>query len=139
MTCITIGFSSFTFCHAQSIVGKWKGVSVKNYFGDSYAKQTGKLMEEKTSKEVGNSDIEYKADHTFIMSFSAPNSTEATTMKGIWSQLGNQLKITLESQYNPQNITTTATVAVTGSMLVTTAVMPPRSRIVKTISTGIRM
>jgi hypothetical protein len=119
-------------------VGKWNGVSVKNYFSDEYAKKVGKPMEEKTVKEAGNSAIEYKSDHTFIMTFSALNDPEVTTMKGTWSLTGDQLKTTLEPKYNPQKMTTTATVSITGNTMVTTAVMPAPSRIIKTISVATR-
>ena len=139
IACITVGFSSFTKCNAQSIVGKWNGVSVKNYFSAEYAKVTGKSMEEKTMKEAGKSAIEYKPDHSFIMTFSAPNDPEITTMKGTWSLTGDQLKTTLEPKYNPQKMTTTATVSINGNTMITTAVMPAPSRIIKTISTGTRM
>ena len=139
IVCITIGFGASTKCNAQSIVGKWNGVSVKNYFSAEYAKVVGKSMEEKTVKEAGNSAIEYKSDHTFIMSFSALNNPEVTTMKGTWSLTGDQLKSTLEPKYNPQKMTTTATVSINGNTMVTTAVMPAPSRISKTISTGTRM
>jgi hypothetical protein len=136
---ITVGFSSFTKCDAQSIVGKWNGVSVKNYFSAEYAKVAGKSMEEKTVKEAGNSAVEYKSDHSFIMTFSAPNDPEITTMKGTWSLTGDQLKTTLEPKYNPQKMTTTATVSISGNTMITTAVMPATSRIIKTISTATRM
>ncbi len=139
LTCIMIGFSSITKCDAQSVVGKWKGVSEKRFYSEQGAKMMGKSMEERTSKEAGNSDIEYKADHTFIMNFSAPNSPEVTTMKGTWSLTGDQLKSTLEPQFNPQKMTTTATISINGSTLITTAVMSSRSRVIKTISTSTRM
>ena len=139
ITCFIVGFASFTKCDAQSIVGKWNGVSVKNYFSPEYAKVAGKSMEEKTVKETGNSAIEYKPDHTFIMTFSALNDPDVTTMKGTWSLTGDQLKLTLEPKYNPQKMTTTATVSITGNTMVTTAVMPAPSRISKTISTSTRM
>ena len=139
ITCITLGFSGFMVCNAQSIIGKWKGVSVKNYYSAEGAKITGKSMEEKTSKEAGNSDIEYKSDHTFTMNFSAPSSSDVTTMKGTWSLTGDQLKLTLEPQYNPKKVTTTATVLVSGNTLVTTTTIAPPSRVAKTISTGTRM
>ena len=139
ISCIIVGFAGFTKCDAQSIVGKWNGVSVKNYFSAEYAKVASKSMEEKTTKEAGNSTIEYKPDHTFIMTFSAPNSTEVTTMKGTWSLTGDQLKTTLEPKYNPRKMTTTATISIIGNTLVTTAVMPAPSRISKTISTSKRM
>lgn len=139
IACIIVGFAGFTKCDAQSIVGKWNGVSVKNYFSTEYAKVAGKSMEEKTAKEAGNSAIEYKPDNTFIMSFSAPNDPEVTTMKGTWSLTGDQLKITLEPKFNPRNMTTTATVSITGNTMITTAIMPATSRIIKTISTNTRM
>ena len=136
---IIVGFAIFTTGRAQSIVGKWKGASVKNFYSAEYAKQIGKPMEEKFPKDVGNSDIEYKSDHTFIISFSAVNTPEVTTMKGTWSLTGDQLQSTLEPQYNPLKKTTTATVSINGNTMVTTAVIPSPSRIIKTISTGTRM
>ncbi len=73
ITCITIAFTSFTKCYAQSIVGKWKGVSIKNFYTPEYAKMMGKkLVEEKTAKETGESWSEFKSDHTFTLSLSAP-------------------------------------------------------------------
>ena len=137
--CTLVGIAGSNKCNAQSIVGKWNGVSVKNYFSSEYAKVAGKSMEEKTMKEVGNSAIEYKPDHTFIMTFSAPNDPEVTTMKGTWSLTGDQLKITFEPKYNPQKKTTTATVSINGNTMITTAEMSPPSRIIKTISTSTRM
>ena len=139
ITCVTMGFSVFTKCDAQAIIGKWKGVSVKNYYSPEYAKQIGKSMEEKFVKDAGNSEVSYLADHSFILTFSAPNSTDVTTMKGTWSASGDQLKLTLEPQYNPQKITTTATFSINGNTMVTTAIISPPARIVKTISTGTRM
>jgi hypothetical protein len=136
---ITFGFAGLNNCNAQSIVGKWDGVSVKNYFSTDYAKVAGKSMEEKTVKEAGHSSIEYKPDHTFIMDFSAPNDPEVTTINGTWSLAGDQLKTTLEPKYNPQNMTTTATVSINGNTMITTAVMSAPSRIIKTISTSTRM
>jgi len=82
---LVVGLSSFTICNAQSIVGKWKGVSVKNFYSAEYAKQAGKTMEEKFQKDGASSDIEYKSDHTFVLNFSAVNSPEVTTMNGTWS------------------------------------------------------
>ena len=96
-------------------------------------------MEEKFPKDVGNSDVEYKSNHTFIMNFSPLNSSEVTTMKGTWSLTGDQLKLTLEPQYNPGKVTTTATVTIDGNTMITTALVPPGSRLIKTISTGSRM
>ena len=139
ITYATVGFAGTTLCTAQSIVGKWKGVSEKRFYSEQGAKMMGKSMEERSSKEAGNSDIEYKADHTFIMNFSALNSSEVTTMKGTWSLMGDQLKLTLEPQFNPKKLTTTATISINGNTLITTAVFPALSRVIKTISTSTRM
>ena len=139
ITCITVGFAGFTKCDAQSIVGKWKGVYVKNYYSAEYAKEVGKPMIEKSAKENDNSAIEYKSDHTFIMTFSAINDSEVTTMKGTWNLTGDQLQSTLEPKYNPRKTSTSATISINGNTMVTTAVMPAPSRISKTISTSTRM
>jgi hypothetical protein len=88
---IFFGFTLLTTCAAQSIVGKWKGVSVKNYYSFDYSKKAGKSMEEKTAKEAGNSEITYNADHTFTMNMSAPNSADVMTMKGIWAVTQNKI------------------------------------------------
>src|SRR5258708_2349311 len=112
VTCFVLGFSNLTKCDAQGIVGKWKGVSVKNYYSAEYTKQIGKSMDEKVTKDLGNSAINYNADHTFIMTFSAPQSSEVTTMKGTWSSTGNELRITLEPQFNPRKMTTSSTFSI---------------------------
>src|SRR5450432_1823404 len=139
ISCISLGFSVFSKCNAQAIVGKWKGVSVKNYFSSEYSKKVGKTEEEKTVKEAGNSEIEYKPDHTFIMTFSPPNNPEVTTIRGTWNLTGDQLQSTLEPKYNPQKKTTNATVSINGNTMVTTAVIPAPCRICKTISTSTKL
>jgi len=139
ITFITTVAPGFITCNAQAIVGKWNGVSVKNYYSAEYAKAAGKTMEEKTMKEAGNSAIEYKPDHTFILTFSAPGNPEVTTMKGTWALSGDQLTSTLEPTYNPRKMTTTATISITGNTMVMTALIAPPSRIIKTISTSIKM
>ncbi len=134
-----IGFSFVTPCQAQSIIGKWKGISVKNYYSPDYAKQIGKSMEEKFAKDAGNSEIIYNADHTFVMNMSSPNSPDVMTMKGIWEATQDQLSLTLEAQYNPRKMTTTATFTIHGNTMETTAIIPPPTRIIKTVSVATRM
>src|SRR5450631_1964441 len=130
---LTIGLLAFTNCDAQSIIGKWKGVSVKNSFSADYAKQIGRSEEEKLAKDAGNSEMDYNADHSFKMIFYETNSSEATIMKGTWSVTGDQLKLTLESQFNPQKKSTVGTFTIHGETLVTTAVFAPPARIIKTV------
>jgi hypothetical protein len=137
--CIFIGFSLPKMGIAQDVIGKWKGVSVKNYYSADYAKQLGKTMEEKTAKETGNSELIYNADHSFIMNMWPPNSTDVMTMKGVWTVSQNQLKLTLEPKYNPQNLITTAIFTINGNTMETTTVMGPPSRIIKSVSISTRM
>jgi len=137
--CFFLGFSGITKGEAQDIVGKWQGVSVKNYYSTEYAKEVGKSMEEKSAKEIGSSEIDYLADHSFVVIFSAPNSSEEIRMKGTWSSTGDQLKFTFEPQYNPKNKTTTATYSIKGNTMETTVIISPPSRIIKTISTATRL
>lgn len=135
----TFGLAAFTICNGQSIIGKWKGVSVKNYYSAAYAKEAGKSVDEKSAKEIGNSAIEYKSDHTFLITFSAINDPQVTSMNGTWSQTGDQLKLTMEPKYNPQKMTTTATFSISGNTMLMTAVIPQPSRIIKTVSLSTRM
>jgi len=55
ITCITVGFSGFTVCNAQSpLVGKWKEVSSKQFFTVESAKKMGKPFVE---HQMGAKDI----------------------------------------------------------------------------------
>jgi hypothetical protein len=136
---LMIGLAAFKTSDAQSIVGKWKGVSVTNYYSDDYAKQTGKSKEEKLAKETGNSEMDYNADHSFKMVFYEANGSEATIMKGTWSVDGDQLKLTLEPQFNPKGTSTYAHFTINANTMVTTAVISPPARIIKTVSTSTRL
>jgi len=135
---ITIGFASFTKCNAQSIVGKWKAVSEKRFYTEQGAKMMGKPMEGESEKP-GYSSIEYKADHTFIQNFTGLNNSEVTAMKGTWILTGDQLKITLEPQYNPKKIASAYTISINGNTLITTVVTPASSLVIKMITTSTRM
>jgi hypothetical protein len=136
---IVIGFSSLSTCEAQSVVGKWKGVSVQNYYSPEYARQIGKSSDEKLAKDVGNSEIIYQADHTFIMNISATTGSDIITIKGVWAVTLDQLSLTVEPKYNPSKTTTMATFTIHGNTMETTAILPPPSRIVKTVSVATRI
>ncbi|HEY4966223.1 MAG TPA: lipocalin family protein [Puia sp.] len=139
IVCMAIGMVAFTTCNAQSIVGKWKGVSVKNYYSPDYAKQIGKSEEEKLAKDAGNSEMDFNADHSFKIIFYETSSSEATIMKGTWTATGDQLTLTLDPQFNPQKKSTVGTYTIHGETLVTAAVFTPPARIIKTVSTATRM
>jgi hypothetical protein len=132
------GFGGTSACYAQSIIGKWKGGSSKVFYSAEYASGTGKSEEEKSAKDLGNYETEFKSDHTYITTLSLSNS-EVTTMKGTWSLSGNQLNIITEPKYNPRKTTLSCTFVINGNTLVTTAIFPPPARMVKTIATLTRM
>jgi hypothetical protein len=132
------GFGGSATCYAQSIIGKWKGGSSKLFYSAEYAKGTGKSEEEKSAKDLGNYETEFKSDHTYVTTLSLSNS-EVTTMRGTWSLSGNQLNIITEPKYNPSKTTLSCTFVINGNTLVTTAIFPPPARMVKTIATLTRM
>ena len=139
VACMTIGLTFFTKCDAQSIVGKWKGVSVKNYYSAEYTKQIGKSEEEKFAKDGGSSEMDYNADHSFRLIYYETNNSEATIMKGTWNVDGDQLILTLEPQFNPKGSSTKGNFTISGHTMVTTAVFAPPARIIKTVSTATRL
>lgn len=139
ITFCILAFTGVSSCAAQGIIGKWKGVSAKIYYSAEYAKQSGKSTEERTAKETGNSTVEYKADHSFVMTFSPPASKETTTMTGTWTLNSDQLTMKLEPKFNPKQTTTAATIDIQGNTMLMTTVIPAPSRISKTISTCTRM
>lgn len=131
--------SAVDHCIAQPLLGKWRGVSVKNYYSAEYAKEAGASMVERTAKETGNSEIEFLADHSFVLNFSPANSTEVTTMKGSWTLAGDKLQSTFEPKYNPRKTTTSSTISISGNTIIMTSIIAPPSRIIKTISTSVRI
>ena len=79
ISCITVGFTSFTKCDAQSIVGKWKVTSVKLFLN------AGGPVEHPIPPDHIY-QFEFKADKTYIVT-DGPGSTST----GTWSVSGNQL------------------------------------------------
>lgn len=67
-TSITIGFSSLSVCRAQSsVVGKWKVVSVKQFYSPEYVKKMGKTVVEGQAPANSTYQWEFKSDHTYII------------------------------------------------------------------------
>jgi len=132
------GFGGAAKCYAQNIIGKWKGGPSKLFYSAEYAKETGKSEEEKSVKDLGSYETEFKSDHTYVTTLS-PSNSEVTTMKGTWSVSGNQLNIITEPKFNPRKTTLSCTFVINGNSMVTTAIFPPPARMVKTIATLTRM
>ncbi len=78
---------------AQSIVGKWYQVTVKQYFTDEGAKKYGKLFIVTDMSTVGTVISEFKSDHTYTTT-SGNRDGASRTYSGTWAMDGNVLTMT---------------------------------------------
>ena len=93
---ITIGFASFTKCDAQSIVGKWKAISIKT----TYDKQ----VSETQMATSGSLVIDFKSGHTYVLKSTSINNPKVTQYTGTWVVTGDQLEMKLDpKQEDPKN------------------------------------
>lgn len=93
---IFLGSTSIISCKAQTVEGKWKGMSYTYYYSKEGAVKYGKLSQTVSLADMGTVIIEYKSDHTFITTNQVITSTVINTMKGGWRVQGDQLTITVE-------------------------------------------
>ncbi|MEP6645615.1 MAG: hypothetical protein ABJC12_00880 [Saprospiraceae bacterium] len=83
-------------CEAQSVVGKWKQVSGKNYFdAETVAKSHGHLKDIMDMPRVDATD-DFHSDHTLIETITSEGKT--TTTNSTWTQSGNTVKIAIKDQ-----------------------------------------
>src|SRR5450432_2008540 len=139
ITCITIGFSSISVCSAQSsVIGKWKVISVKQFYAPEYVKKMGKAFVE--GKTPGNSTYqwEFKSDHTYIINGGRGNDDKTT---GEWSVSGNQLTMKAAAQVRKGQGAQIYTFVITdNTMTRTMLVQPPYNDVIfKQEETSIRM
>ena len=136
---ITFGLSGFTICNGQSsVVGKWKEVSVKQFFSDENTKKLGKLFVE---RQMGDNDIyewEFKADHTYIVTHGAGKADKTT---GEWSVTGNQLTMKAAAQLRRGSGSEIYTFSITGNTMIRTMMVQPpyNTMVIKQEDTSIRM
>ena len=122
ITCITFGFTSFSVCNAQSIVGKWHEVSAKQFFTAEGAKQTGKSVIEKQTSPTDKVEWEFKADHTYTMT---SGHTKFKTVAGTWSVSGDQLSILGDAAKRGAMEAMVYTFSITGDTMTKTMVTKP--------------
>lgn len=145
ITCTILGFAGVTKCDAQSIVGKWKGVSTKDYFDvESIKKSNGKeFMESSMEDGIMSLIVEYKPDGTYITTISMMNKINKSG--GRWTLTGDQLKTEVDPKYNPMKgqESNTLTVVINGNKMLATAVFvknnSPVKGIIKSETTFTRM
>jgi hypothetical protein len=124
ITCITYGFGSVNKCDAQSIVGKWKEVSGKDYCTAKGVKVTGKQFLTQ-APQMGGQVLEIKSDHTFTSSELMTWVPSSVKLTGTWTLSGDQLNTKLDLQQadpinNPAKgaVTTIYTLTISGGNLV---------------------
>jgi hypothetical protein len=95
-TFIVVVFFGFTNCAAQSVVGKWKQVSGKNYFtAEAVKKSHGHLQDVMEMSKVDAID-DFRADNTLIETITSGGTKTTTTCS--WTQSGNKVKISIKGQ-----------------------------------------
>jgi hypothetical protein len=98
---------------AQSIVGKWYQVTVKQYLTDEGAKKYGKPFIVTDMSTIGTVVSEFKSNHTYVTSSGNKNG-DSRTYSGSWSLDGNILTMTDQKA----TATVQSTVTVTSDVLV---------------------
>ncbi len=95
-TFIVFVFFSFTNCEAQSVVGKWKQVSGKNYLTPEAVKNShGHLQAVMEMRKVDAID-DFHSDNTLIETITSEGTK--TTTACTWTQSGNKVKISIKGQ-----------------------------------------
>lgn len=139
ITCIIFGFSSFIVVNAQSsIVGKWKEVSVKQFFTTEGTKQIGKSVMEKQMSAPDKLELEFKSDHTYIQ---LDGHTKYSTTTGTWSVSGNQLTMIAPAEQRAGIKGRVSTFSITGNTMIKTMIIQPpyNAMVSKQEDTMIRM
>ena len=78
---------------AQSIVGKWNQVTVKQWLTDEGAKKYGKPFIVTDMSTIGTVVSEFKSNHTYVTT-SGNSQGESRTYSGSWTLDGNVLTMT---------------------------------------------
>jgi hypothetical protein len=138
---IAIGFSGLSECSAQSsVVGKWKEMSIKQFYSPEYAKQMGKSVVEGQAPNGSTYQWEFKADHTYVVEGGNGNG-KANTSTGEWSVSGDQLTMKAAAQVRKGVGGEIYTFTIIGNKMTRTKIMQPpyNEMIIKVEDTSIRM
>ena len=80
---------------AQTVIGKWSQVTVKQYFTEDGAKKYGKPFIVTDMSTIGTVTSEFKSNHTYV-TISGRQDGSSRTYSGSWSLDGNVLTMTDE-------------------------------------------
>jgi hypothetical protein len=130
-------FSDYSKCDAQSVIGKWKEVSGKDYCTPRGVKASGKqfLLQ---APQMGGQVLEIRSDHTFTSSGPMNWVPSDVKLTGTWTLTGDQLNTKLDlHQTDPLNnptkevATTIYTLTINGNNMVLSLSMHGRSPIIE--------
>jgi hypothetical protein len=146
LTSTIVGFSGFTKSDAQSIVGKWKEVSGKDFCTAKGVKATGKQFLPQ-APQMGGQILEFRSDHTFTSSELMNWVPSSVKLTGTWTLSGDQLNTKLDlHQQDPMSnptkdaVTTVYTITINGNNMVLSLQMPSNNPIIERMEkTYIRM
>jgi hypothetical protein len=113
ISCITVCFSGFTKCDAQSIVGKSKVVSVKMFLNAGGAT-------ERPLRAQYIYEFEFKPDQTYVVTLGPESKTTGT-----WSVSGNQLTMIAPAEQRAGMKGRISTFSITGNKMIRTEVAEP--------------
>jgi hypothetical protein len=138
---IFLGSTSIISCRAQTVDGKWKGISYTYYYSKEGAVKYGKPSQTVSLSDMGTVIIEYKSDHTFITTNQVISSTVINTMKGGWRVQGDQLTLTTEpgSHTVKGHESKTTTIILSANKMIIVDNAPPGNPIAKMETTYQRM
>lgn len=138
---IFFGASSITRSQAQTVEGKWKGMSYTYYYSKEGAVKYGKPSQTVSLSDMGTVIIEYKPDHTFVTTNQVITSTIVNTLKGGWQVKGDQLTITAEptSHTVKGHGSKTSTIILSANKLIIVEDAPPGNLIAKMETTYQKM
>ena len=120
---LILGFTSFTICHAQSVVGNWKRTGTKVFITD---KATGKQipasakMQQQYQAAIaarGYTELlELKSDNTYVSSVSTAGNAKPVVHNGTYSLKGKDLDMKIPLVNNEK--TTITIQSVTGTTMI---------------------
>ena|ERR1700712_5133261 len=120
---LILGISGLSLCSAQStVVGKWKEISVKQYYSPESAKEMGKAFIEGAAPGGSTYHWEFKADHTYVVE-GGNGGGKSNTSNGQWSVIGNQLTMKAKSQVEKGAAGQIYTFVITGNRMTRTQMM----------------
>jgi hypothetical protein len=120
-------FGLFSTSNAQTIIGKWKGISTTIYLTPEGSAKTGKKMQVNLLAETGTILMELRSGHTFTITSSLVNDPTVNIIEGTWALTNDQLTLTSGPKYQTKNgnDSKTKSILIIGDELIIKENLPP--------------